>query len=224
MEGLLDECRRAARALVGPQRPTTMADFALARRSGPYAGYKAMTIFRPQWAAMPYWQGLVPAVPAPQPKANPVSPVPAAAPQKPPQLSRHSNRLAPAAADAHDKLKVLQTWVRIVGTCGSAVGIHSKLPVDFGAEDLVTHFGRKATGTMSTHGSAWTLFLEFLEETGRDPQLIDEEVVYSDLQSLKASGAAPTRGTSILKACNFAIGVCAFRQVHLLPQAVAARV
>ena len=81
------------------------------------------------------------------------------------------------------------------------------------AELLRDVFASRSTRTLSTRACAILLYLKWVAKnapTGSRPFPYQEALVYRYLRWMASSGAAPTRGSSFLKAVNFTVHVLGF--------------
>jgi hypothetical protein len=159
------------------------------------------------------WEGPVPAVPEPPPPASEPEEAPPSA-LSAPRLQARSNRLTPSAEDTLSRRKALDTWLAIIEAMGPAFKL---TPCAEGVDEatwLEDYLARKATGTLLTRASAWTLFLRHATAKGLDPTKLDEQAAFDYLSHLQATGAPPSRGDNFLRAAHFAFGCLCFSRGH----------
>ena len=183
------------------KRPRTMCDLALGDADdimpmGPWGA-----------TVLPDWSGPVPMDSRPRSPAATGSPASSSGPAKP--MKATSVRPPPSVADARFLENALNAWIEIVNAMSDAFEAKGKMKT-IDAEQLAPFFGVKKAGTLAVHASSWRLFLRYAETEGLDPSTLDESMAFQYLDSLARNGAPATRGSSFLKACNFAYGQLSF--------------
>ena len=121
-----------------------------------------------------------------------------------------------SAEDTLTRKKALTTWLAIIEKMGTAFELPPRAEGIDECDWLEDYLTKKATGTLLTRASAWTLYLRYTLDKGLNPAELDEQAAFAYLAHLRSIGAPPSRADSFIRAALFAFGCLRFNRGHAI--------